>query len=186
MNKLLSANLQVWHLFVGLAVLVALGAGGVVMARPAPPPSIAESTGGVTPAAFFPSGSFHMTANVSHDNLTVKSTDGEKSVLHIAFTVPAGQLADIVGLFNAEAYKYPNGYCYLKFHMDSSPSAMNPGELWVADGFIYKGGYPTISAQGYKVNVGPGSHQLDVSLLATGGDCFVDDRSLVVLASFHP
>jgi hypothetical protein len=182
----LSANLQVWHLFVGLAVLVALGAGGVVMARPAPPPSIAESTGGVTPAAFFPSGSFHMTANVSHDNLTVKSTDGEKSVLHIAFTVPAGQLADIVGLFNAEAYKYANGYCYLKFHMDSSPSAMNPGELWVADGFIYKGGYPTISAQGYKVNVGPGSHQLDVSLLATGGDCFVDDRSLVVLASFHP
>ena len=103
MNRFLSANLQVWHALVGLGVIVALGAGGVVMARPAPAPPVVESPIGVTPAVFT-TGTIRMAANISHTGVTIRIADGKKSVLSAAFTVPSGQRADIVSFFNAEAY----------------------------------------------------------------------------------
>jgi hypothetical protein len=185
MNRFLSANLQVWHLLVGLGAVVGVGAAGVVMARPVSAPPVVHSSNGVMPAVYA-TGTIRIGSNVSHDGVYIKSADGKKSVLSASFTVPSGQRADIVSFFNAEAFKYPNGYCYLEFHIDSlSTAPLNPGELWVADGYIYKGGYPTISAQGVQTNVGAGTHILYVSLRATGGDCWVHDRSLILLTNTH-
>jgi hypothetical protein len=185
MNRFLSANLRVWHLLVGLGAVVALGAGGVVMARPVSAPRVLELSGGVTPAVYA-TGTIRMASNISHDSVTIHEADGKKSVLSASFVVPSGQRADIVSFFSAEAYKYPKGYCYLEFHIDSlATTPLNPGELWVADGYIYDGGYPTISAQGVQGNVGAGTHILYVTLRATGGACYVDDRSLILLTNTH-
>ena len=125
-----------------------------------------------------------MAAAKSNDSMTVHEADGEVSVLQVDFSVPAGKRADIAAFFNAEAYKYPNGYCYLTLYLDGvGTTALAPGQEWVADGYVYSGAYPTISAQGFKGGVGPGTHSVLVALSATGGDCYVDDRSLILISN---
>ena len=114
----------------------------------------------------------------------VKGVDGLKEVLKLEFRVPNGKKADIVGLFNAESYKYPNGYAYLEFHPDSLDSEpLTPGQQWVADGYIHSGGYPTITGQAFLKNVGPGNHTLYAAMSSTGGDTYVADRSLILFAN---
>ena len=136
--------------------------------------------------AFLPQGAFNMAVSSASGALYVRSTDGDKEVLRATFTVPAGQRADIAAFFNAEGYKYPNGYCYLKFNLDAiGPADLRPGKMWVADGYIFKGGYPTISANGYKTSVPAGAHTLIVTMSNTGGDCYVSDRSLILISNRH-
>ena len=182
-KRLLSAQLKLWHLILVLALLTVPATSALAGQSAAPT--------GVSPVlssdAFFATGTFNMAAAKSNTSQVVHAVDGEVEVLRVAFTVPAGQKADIAVFFNAEAYKYPNGYCYLTFYLDTIGfSALRPGELWVADGYIYSGGYPTISAQGYKGSVAAGAHSVLVTLSATGGDCYVDDRSLILISNRHP
>ena len=172
-KRLLSAELKLWHLLL-VAILVVVGIGGT---------SAAQTP---TDSKFFPSGTFKMAAAQSNISLTVHSVDGEVTVLQVAFSIPAGQKADIAAFFSAEAYKYPNGYCYLTFYLDGiGTAALQPGQVWVADGYVYSGAYPTITAQGYKVGVGAGEHSVVVALQTTGGDCYIDNRSLIVISNRH-
>jgi hypothetical protein len=184
MKKLLSANLQVWHLLAGIGVIALATTGGVVMAGPHAPPAWGAKVETVTPAAFVPPGNFRMATAAVNGSQYVKATDGVVTVISVPFIVPSGHAADIVAFFNAEAYKYPNGYCYVEFRLDSLASdPLRPGKLWVTDGYIYKGGYPTISAQSFRINLGAGQHTLYVQMTATGGDCLLSDRSLIVMAN---
>ena len=186
--RLLSANLQVWHVLVSMGVIALITTGSVVMAGPHAPPPWRGKVDHLTPAAFVPSGEFRMATAVATTAQYVKSVDGKVTVLSAAFNVPSGQTADIAAFFNAEGYKYPNGYCYVEFHLDSVTalgSMLRPGRLWVADGYIYKGGYPTISAQSVRNNIAAGDHTLYVVMTATGGDCYVSGRSLIVLANLR-
>jgi hypothetical protein len=179
-KRLLSAELKVWHLLL-VVVLLAVGTGTAVARQSAPP---IDDDSGVSSDRLFPSGAFKMAAAKSTDSLTVEVADGEVTVLQVDFSVPSGKKADIAVFFNAEAYKYPNGYCYLSFYLDGvGTTPLPPGEVWVADGYIYNGGYPTISAQGYKGKVGPGAHSVLVALTATVGDCLVDDRSAILISN---
>jgi hypothetical protein len=181
-KRLLSAELKVWHLLIVVAVF-AVGT-DTALARQA-----TLQNGGLAAAtsdSFFPSGTFNLAAAHSNTSQTVHSADGEVSFLQVAFTVPRGQVADIAAFFSGEAYKYANGYCYLKFYLDQiGGDALAPGKVWVADGYVYSGAYPTITAQGYRSNVRAGVHTLIVSLLTTGGDCYVDDRSIIVISNRH-
>jgi len=181
-KRLLSAELKLWHLLLVVALL-AVSTSSTSAGQSAAPTGDSSNLSGDT---FFPSGAFNMAAAQSNDALTVHSVDGEVEVLRVAFSVPTSQKADIAAFFNAEAYKYPNGYCYLKFYVDGIGSpALRPGKLWVADGYVYSGAYPTISAQGYKVGVPAGPHSVVVTLNTTGGDCYVDDRTLIVISNRH-
>jgi hypothetical protein len=181
-KRLLSVELKLWHLLL-VVVLLAVGAGSTSVAQTAPP---TDAHSDVSSDAFFPSGAFRMAAAHSNISQVVHSVDGEVTVLQADFSVPSGKKADIAAFFNAEAYKYPNGYCYLKFYLDGIGTGLfHPGQIWVADGYVYSGAYPTISAQGYKGNVGPGAHSVLVTLSATGGDCFVDDRSVILMSNQH-
>jgi hypothetical protein len=181
-KRLLSAELKVWHLLL-VVVLLAVGTGTAV-ARQSAPPTDADS--GVSSDRLFPSGAFKMAAAKSTTSMTVHEADGEVTVLQVGFSVPSGRKADIAAFFNAEAYKYPNGYCYVTFYLDGvGTTALAPGQVWGADGYVYSGAYPTISAQGYKAKVGPGAHSVLVTLDATGGDCYVDDRSVILISNQH-
>jgi hypothetical protein len=181
-KRLLSAELKLWHLLL-VVVLLAVGTGGASAGQTATPPGAGSN---LSSDAFFPSGAFNMAAAKSHNSLTVHSVDGEVAVLRVAFSVPSGQKADIAAFFSAEAYKYPNGYCYLTFYLDGiGTAALQPGQVWVADGYVYSGAYPTISAQGYEGNVAAGAHSVLVALHTTGGDCYVDDRSIILISNRH-
>lgn len=180
-KRLLSAQLKLWHLLL-VVVLLVIGSGTSFGQTVAPTGADSSRSTDVS----FRSGSFHMAAAKSNTSQTVHAADGEVEVLRVSFSVPAGKKADIAAFFNAEAYKYPNGYCYLTFYLDGiATTALQPGELWVADGYVYSGAYPTISAQGYERNVGAGTHSVIVTLHATGGDCFVDDRSVILISNQH-
>ena len=183
MKKLLSANLQVWHLLVGIAFIAMATTGGVVIAGPHAPPVWEAKVDAAAPAAFVPEGTMRMATAFAEVSQTVKAADGFVTVLSATFSVPSGQTADIAAFFNAAAYKYPNGYCYVEFYLDSAGLTLRPDKLWVVDGYIYKGGYPTISAQGFRGAIGPGNHTVFVKLQTTGGDCYVNHRSLIVLAN---
>ncbi len=182
LKRLFSADLKVWHLSL-VVVLLAMGTGSTSAAQTTMSTQVRPS---LPPDAFFPSGAFNMAAAKSNTAITVHAVDGMVEVLRATFTVPANQQADIAAFFNAEAFKYPNGYCYLQFFIDKiGGTSLAPGQLWVVDGFIYSGAYPTISAQGYKAGVKAGTHSVVVTLLATGGDCYVNDRSLIVISNRH-
>ena len=181
-KRLLSAELKLWHLIL-VVVLFAVGAGTAVARQTAPPTDAGRN---ISSERLFPSGAFKMAGAQSNTSMTVHEADGEVTVLHVNFSVPSGKKTDIAAFFNAEAYKYPNGYCYLTFYLDGiGTTALKPGQLWVADGYVYTGAYPTISAQGYLGKVGPGSHSVLVTLSATGGDCFVEDRSVILISNQH-
>lgn len=182
-KRLLSAQLRLWHLLLAVALL-AVSVSVTAAARSVPTPA----SSGTNPDSFYPNGAFNMAAAQSNTSQTIHEADGEVEVLRATFTIPAGQIANVAAFFNAEAYKYPNGYCYLTSYLDrvGSRLVMFPGELWVADGYVYKGGYPTISAQGFRGHIPAGTHSVIVTLHATGGDCFVDDRSLIVISNRHP
>jgi hypothetical protein len=183
MTKLLSAQLQVWHLLVGIAFIAMATTGGVVIAGPYAPPVWSAKIDAATPAAFLPAGAIRMAAASARVAQYVKSTDGDVTVLTVDFSVPIGHTADVAAFFNAESYKYPNGYCYLEFYLDSAGKSLRPGRVWVADGYVFNGAYPTISAQGFLGNIGPGNHTIYVKMQTTGGDCYVNDRSLIVLSN---
>jgi hypothetical protein len=186
MKKLLSANLQVWHLLVGIAFIAMAMTGGVVIAGPYAPPVWGEAkVDAAAPAAFVPEGTMRMATAFAEVAQYVKATDGVVTVLSASFSVPSGQTADIAAFFNAAAYKYPNGYCYVEFFLDSAGLTLRPDRLWVVDGYIYKGGYPTISAQGFRGAIGPGNHTVFVKMETTGGDCYVNHRSLIVMANLR-
>jgi hypothetical protein len=181
-RHLLSAQLKLWHLLL-VVVLLAVGSASTSAGQTATP---TRGDPNLSTDSFFRSGVFNMAAAQSQASQVVHSVDGMVEVLRASFTVPAGQQADIAAFFSGEAYKYPNGYCYLKFFVDQIGSAyLLPGRVWVADGYIYSGAYPTITAQGYKVGVGAGEHSVVVALLTTGGDCYVDSRSLIVISNRH-
>jgi hypothetical protein len=181
-KRLLSAELKVWHLLIVVAVF-AVGT-DTALARQG---NVSNSgLAAATADSFFPSGTFNMAAAHSNTSQVVHSADGEVEFLRVSISIPRGQVADIAAFFNGEAYKYPNGYCYIKFYLDQiGGDALAPGKLWVADGYVYSGAYPTISAQGYRSNVKAGTHNVIVSLLTTGGDCYVDDRSIIVISNRH-
>jgi hypothetical protein len=178
-KRLLSADLKVWHLLLVIAVL-AVSTDSTLASQ-----NMTPSKPNLSSDAFFPSGALNMAAASSNTSQTVHAADGKVEVLRVAFTVPAGQTASIAVFFNAEAYKYANGYCYLAFYLDSigAGNQLKPGNLWVADGYVYSGGYPTISAQGYRPSVAAGTHSVVVALHTTGGDCYVNDRSIILLSN---
>ena len=181
LNRLFSAELKVWHLSLVL-VLLAMGT-GTTSAQTATSTQISAN---LTPTAFVPSGAFNMAAAKSNTAIQINSAQGAVEVLRTTFTVPANQVADIAVFFNAEAYKYPNGYCYLQFFIDTiGGSSLAPGQLWVVDGYVYSNAYPTISGQGYKVGLKAGTHSVLATLMTTGGDCYIGDRSLIVISNRH-
>src|SRR5258708_835796 len=182
LKRVFSAHLKMWHLAL-VVVFLAMGTGSTSAAQTAMSPQVTSS---LAPTAFFPNGAFNMAAAQSNTAMTVHAADGQVEVLRATFKVPTGQVADVAAFFNAEAYKYPNGYCYLQSFIDTiGGTSLAPGELWVADGYVYAGAYPTISAQGYKGSVRAGTHSVVVTLNATGGDCFVNDRSLIEISNRH-
>ena len=178
LKRLLSAQLKVWHLLLAIVLLV-VGT-GTSFGQTATPTSALERTGRP-----FSAGEFRMAAASEPEaSMYVKSTDGEKEVLRVPFSVPAGQKADIAAFFNAKAYKYPNGYCYLTFYLDTIGStALLPGEIWVADGYVHSGAYPTFTGQGYLGDVAAGKHVVIATIKATGGDCYVNDRSIILISN---
>jgi hypothetical protein len=186
MKRFLSSELRVWHLLVAV-VLVGVLSGGVVIARgiPGPMEHRQPQVASFQPASFFGAGDFRMAAASKNDGVNIGPTDGEVEVARVSFTVASGHRQDVAAFFNAEAYKYTGGgYCYLRFELDTIGSTpINPGDLWVADGYVYVDAYPTISAQGFKTNVGPGHHTLYATIYATGGQCYVGDRSLIVIGN---
>jgi hypothetical protein len=182
-KRLLRAELRVWHLL--LVVVLVLGSGTGVMGAPAtgnaPSPAALD--------AYWAAGQVRMATVSSTTAVYVKSTDGWKAVLAITLTVPSGQKADIAAFFNGEGYKYANGYCYARFELENG-TVLKPDESehngqWVVDGYIFKNAYPTISDQGFMLAVPPGTHSVTVKMMATGGDCYVADRSLIVIANQH-
>ena len=166
MKRFLNADLKMWHLLLVVVLALVIGNGGTTAA--------------------FPAGSFKMYAANSAANQVVDAADGRVAVLKVPFTVPAGQKADIATFFNAAGYKYTEGYCYVTFHLDAIGNpALNPGEVWVADGYVFSDKYPTFTAQANKANVGPGAHNVIVALRATGGDCWLESRSITLIANQH-
>jgi hypothetical protein len=181
-KRLLSAELKVWHLIL-VVVLLAVSASATSAGQSAP----TGASPNLSPDGFYPSGTFNMATAQSNTSQTVHQADGEVEVLRATFSIPAGQTAAVAAFFNAEAYKYANGYCYVTSYLDTvgTGPVLFPGELWVADGYVFSGRYPTISAQGYVGHIAAGVHSVIVTLHATGGDCYVDDRSLIVISNRH-
>jgi hypothetical protein len=182
---LLTRELRVWHLLLVVVLLLASTSGvlGAPVAHDTSRPAALDS--------YLAAGQFRMAAASSTDSQTVHSVDGWVEVLRASFTIPSGQKAGVAAFFNAEAYKYANGYCYARFELENGtvfnprdPDLQSAGQ-WVADGYVFKPGYPTISIQGFQLSIPAGTHSVIVKLLATGGDCFVDDRSLILIANQH-
>ena len=115
LKRVFSAHLKMWHLAL-VVVFLAMGTGSTSAAQTAMSPQVTSS---LAPTAFFPNGAFNMAAAQSNTAMTVHAADGQVEVLRATFKVPTGQVADVAAFFNAEAYKYPNGYCYLQSFIDT-------------------------------------------------------------------
>lgn len=177
-KRVLSTELRVWHLVAVVVLVLASGSGA--MAGSAPPATPAPAN----PESYLAAGRFRMATSSSTTPLFVKSVDDWKEVLRASFRVPSGQKAGIAAFFNAEAYKYASGYCYARFELeDGTVFSPNNNGIWVADGYVYNGAYPTISVQGFRLAVPAGSHSVIVKIQATGGDCYLTDRSLILIAN---
>jgi len=133
---------------------------------------------------FFPSGKTRIAASTSNDAATV-NPGGDQTVLTASFRVPSHQRADVVALYNGDAFAdNGGGYCYLEFRLDNaSGPTFSPGEEYPVDGQVYSDAYPTLSVNGVKKNIGAGYHTVYVTMDSTGPTCTLYDQSLVLLAN---
>jgi hypothetical protein len=187
MRRLLKAQLRVWHIVAVLLVISVMTTGAVLARGGDPATRLAashEPRTTVIGTDFFPSGKTRIAASTSNDAATV-NPGGDQTVLTASFRVPSHQRADVVALYNGDAFAdNGGGYCYLEFRLDNaSGPTFSPGEEYPVDGQVYSDAYPTLSVNGVKKNIGAGYHTVYVTMDSTGPTCTLYDQSLVLLAN---
>ena len=165
----------------GLA-LAALVGGTVASALPA------------SPGGQWSAGSVRLSSNYATESISVSGTGGDESLKRVVRTkivVPSGKAADVQASFSAMLL--PNGlggnaYCNGYFTMDSQTNldtAFRPGELIQLLGGA-NAEMPNavgVGMVGFKRNIGPGSHYINVYIQSAYQGCTLMGRALNVVVN---
>ena len=147
-----------------------------------------------TPAAQFPSGSLRLSSAASSSTISVSTTDGPESlkrVLRTAIRVPSGKVADVQATFSTTML--PNAgtfaYCFGYFTLDSQSNVdpqFKPGMVQLLGGSLSK--MPNavgVAMTGFRKNIGPGSHYVNVYINSSYEGCTLMERALNVVVNVH-
>lgn len=177
MRKVLTTQVQLWHLVVLVAVSVFVGSAAVVSA---------ETLG----TGFWTQGAINI-ATVSGDDsnsVTVPSGYADTVVLQKSITIPAGKSADlaVIGSVDMEGGGTSGyQYCFGQYRLDAiGGSQFKPGN-YILEGFNPPANNLTVPINGFMAKVPPGKHTVYMVMEAGYHDCIALDRSMIIIANIH-
>lgn len=183
MKSVMNGNLKVWHLIVFGVALFLLGGGAVALA----------DTDGI--AAFWAQGTVRFNAaSVSNAGTTVSIPPNQTEVLvsEVSLDVPSGKRADVQAFFNGyvQLSSTPTQFvqCFARIRLDSVGGAeFKPGLVHMIGG--NKDNLPTsgiaLSVNGWRKNVGQGTHKVQLYMSSTSNGCSVSERTFQVIANIR-
>jgi len=178
--RILDRNVKLWHLLLTGVALAAIAGGSVGIAA--------------APAAFFASGTTRMVSAGASDPVEVGSGTNTR-VLRVTFSVPSGKTADAQATFSGFLARNvgANAFCLGEFALDSSPAGSPPSDATFKPGAYQLIGWAdatkptglTASMTGFRRNIGPGTHNLDVIIRGSFAGCTVTERALNVIVQYR-
>ncbi|MFO1540898.1 MAG: hypothetical protein ACKOTZ_10745 [Chloroflexota bacterium] len=178
--RILDRNVKLWHLLLTGVALAAIAGGSVGIAA--------------APAAFFASGTTRLASAAATDSISVGSNEN-KRVLRVTFTVPSDRTADAQATFSGTLLRNigANAYCFGEFALNTAPSDTQPSDSTFKPGVYQLAGWASGSSPsgmvgsmtGFRRNIGPGTHNLDVIIRGSFSGCQVTDRALNVIVQYR-
>lgn len=167
----------------GLAVAALIG-GTVASALPS------------SPAGQWGAGTVRLSSNYEDDSISINGTSGPdslKRVIRSLIIVPSGRVADVQATF-AGTLQPNNGsgtyaYCFGRFTVDSQSNLdpdFKPGQVQLIGGPHAKQPNSIGAAMtGYKRNIGPGRHYINVYISSAYQGCTMMERALNLVVNIR-
>lgn len=165
-----------WLAAAGLSAVAFIG-GTVAQALPA------------SPAGQWSGGSVRLSSAYSTDSVSISGTSGPESlkrVIRSSVVVPSGRVADVQATFTATLL--PNNgsgtyaYCFGRFTIDSQSNtdpAFHPGQVQLIGGpHANQPNAISVAMGGFRRNLGPGTHFVNVYVSSAYEGCQLQERSL--------
>jgi len=174
----LRGMLAIWALTIVVVATLAVGAVAV---------------GAVAISGFRPAGTIRLGTAVDTTSPSVGGNAGHVQLLKVDFQVPAGQKADIVGMYTAGVSNNSTGQvvglCMAEFKLDDSTggASLPGGGIMLTKGVDAGSGFYTEvrTVQTIKNGIGAGSHTLYVIGSGGGTGCTFYGGILSVIANLH-
>lgn len=148
-----------------------------------------------SPAGQWAGGTVRLSSNSSTETVSISGTDNPPvRVLRTKVVVPSGKVADVQASFSAmivsNAMDAQSSYCNGYFTMDSQTNldaTFEPGELIQLIGGKGSELPNSIGAAmvGYKRNIGPGTHYVNVMISSAYTGCTLFGRALNVVVNIR-
>lgn len=143
---------------------------------------IAAVAFGYLPSDWQPKGTVRLTAVSAANAINTSSTSYvDTPNLSTRVSVPDGKVADIVIQLSAEVNS-PDGV-YARARVDNTTAF--PGAVQLYNGINQNTGSSTHGFNYYVFGVGPGLHEVKIQWKGLGGQEFMSNRSMVVVASIR-
>jgi len=177
MKSVLTAPVKLWHLVLVSVIVASLTSTAVVSASP-------------FLLGFQPQGPILMglVAGTDANPINVPAGGGNVAVLLKTITVPAGKVADLAVFGEADMEGGATGYqyCYGQIRLDDP----NAGRQFQPGNYILQGFNPpanNLSApiNGFLTNVHAGQHTVFLVMGASFNNCYILNRSMIILANIH-
>lgn len=187
MQKFFGSNLKLWHLVAFGVLLMLFGGGAVALA----------DTDAIT--GFWKPGQVRFASAYSNTGITISGSNNPAvKVLSTSISVPDGKKADLQTSFSADLHHGVGGtgyaYCFGYFGLDGlDPDAgFFPGGALANYNYQLLGGAQstepsalTVSMVGFRKNVGPGNHTVNVYIASSYSGCEIQASNLNVIANLR-
>lgn len=167
----------------GLALAALIG-GSVASALPS------------SPSGQWGAGSLRLSSNYATDSISITGTDGPESLKRVVRTkivVPSGKVADVQATFAGTIFPYKASgqyaYCFGRFTLDSQTNVdpgFRPGQVQLLGGeHADMPNALSVAMTGFKRNIGPGSHYINVYISSAYQGCEFQERALNVVVNLR-
>jgi hypothetical protein len=138
----------------------------------------------------FGAGSIRMSSASTGVFVSISGSDPVTKVLSTSISVPSGKTADVQASFSVTV-THNNGsfaYCFGAFTIDGSTndSLFHPGHVQLLGGATTtEPDQVSVGMTGWRKNIGPGTHHVNVYVDGAFAGCTLQDRNLNVLVNIH-
>jgi len=138
----------------------------------------------------FPAGSIRMSSASSSVFVSISGSDPVTRVLRTSISVPSGKTADVQASFSVTVTHNVGQYafCFGAFTIDGSTndSLFHPGHVQLLGGATAtEPDQVSVGMTGFRKNIGPGKHFVNVYVDGVYAGCTLQDRALNVLVNIH-
>lgn len=182
MIRILDRNVKHWQLLIyGLLIGVLVGGAFTIAA---------------TPNAQLAGGTVRLSSGAKGDPIDITGTEGPESlkrVIRTSFSIPSGRTGDVQASFTAALHpRKLSGtfaYCFAYFTIDSQVNvdpAFKPGLTQLIGGeHADMPNAVSVAMNGYRKNIGPGFHYVNVYVSSAFEGCQLQERALNVVLSYR-